>query len=140
MGGWIFLGIIFFIALVYLVVMRRVESGRIEKKFEKKDILLTSYGVNYFGLSSEESRLLRSSGVLVLLKSGLYYRAKFLKRELFIPGSRIKALRVVEFHKGKPLYQKAVAIDFINKDGNPDTAVFRIPFPDKWLGAISKIR
>lgn len=138
MAGWIFLSIVFFTILAFMVVMRRIESSRIEKKFNGKDIVITSYGVNYFGLSSEKGRIPRSSGILVLLKDAIYYRARFTRRELLIPGKSIRALKIVETHKGKPLYQKSIAIDFINNNGNLDTAAFRIPFPAQWLGAIKK--
>ncbi len=138
MAGWIFLSIVFFAVLAFLVIMRRIESSRIERKFNKDEVVITSYGVNYFGLSSEKGRIPRSSGILVLLKDAIYYRARFSKRELLIPGKSIRSLKIVETHKGKPLYQKSIAIDFINNDGTLDTAAFRIPFPAQWLGAIKR--
>ena len=135
--GWGIFSALFFGLLVFIVLMRRVESRRIENKFKKESIIISSYGVNYFGLSSEPGGPARSAGTLVLLRDGLYYRARFRKKELFIPGDAITAIRIVETHKGKPLYQKVVAIVF-RQDENEVSACFRIPFPDQWIGAIRK--
>ena len=135
-AGFVILGAVFFGILFFLVFMRRVESKRIESKFDKKNIIFSSYGVNYFGLVSESGGPARSSGILTLLKDGIYYRARFTRRELYIRRQSITSIRIVETYKGKPLYQKAVAIGFINDEGRDDTAVFRIPYPDQWIGAI----
>jgi len=135
-GGWVFLAVIFFGLIFFLVVMRRIEARRIEKKFNLERVVLTSYGVNYFGLKSEKGGPARSSGALVLLNNGLYYRARLSRRELFIPAGAITSLRIVDSHKGKPLYQHAVSIVFLNNRGEEDSAVFRMPFPGQWLEAI----
>jgi len=137
MLGWGIFAALFFGLLVFIVLMRRVESRRIEKRFDKDSIIISSYGVNYFGLSSEAGGPARSAGTLVLLKDGIYYRARFRKKELFIPGDAITAIRIVETHKGKPLYQKAIAVVF-RRDKDEVSACFRIPFPDQWIGAIRK--
>jgi hypothetical protein len=134
--GMVSLAVVFFGVLFFLVFMRKIESKRIENKFDRKNIIVSSYGVNYFGLSSERGGPARSSGILVLLRDGIFYRARFAKKELFIPGCSITSIRIVETHKGRPLYQKAVAIDFLSKEGKNDTAAFRIPYPDQWIGAI----
>lgn len=117
--------------------MRSVESRRVHNKFSSDSILLTAFGVNYFGLSSEPGKPLRSAGSLVLVREGLYYRARFLKREVFIPGENITSLEVVDYHKGVNLHQKALAVNFRNKEkGSPDRAVLRIPYPNNWITAI----
>ncbi|MFP4617221.1 MAG: hypothetical protein ACLFMZ_00130 [Spirochaetaceae bacterium] len=135
--SWLIMGFIIFGLIIFLAVMRSVESRRVHNKFSSDSILLTAFGVNYFGLSSEPGKPLRSAGSLVLVRDGLYYRARFLKREVFIPGDTISSLEVVDYHKGINLHQKALAINFRNKDkGSPDRAVFRIPYPNNWITAI----
>ncbi len=136
--GWltfalVFLGIIFFLAFI-----RQRESKRILEKFDEDNIIITAFGVNYFGLESEKGGPLRSSGALVLLKDGLYYRARYLKRELFIKGNSITYIGISDVHKGKPLYQNAVIIQFLNDEGKEDKAAFRMPYPNHWLVAIRK--
>lgn len=134
--GWLafalfFLGIIFFMAY-----NRQRESRRILKKFDDKDIVLTSFGANYFGLESQKGGPLRSSGALVLLKDAIYYRARYLNREIMIKGNSITYIGISDVHKGKPLYQNAVIIRFINEEGKEDKAAFRMPYPNHWLSAI----
>jgi hypothetical protein len=126
-----FLGIIF-----YLAYMRQRESKRITEKFDKNDIIITSFGVNYYGLESEPGGPLRSAGALVLLKSGIWYRARYAKRELFIPGSAITYIGVTNIHKGKDLHQTVVVLQFLNQEGKEEKAAFRIPYPAQWVSAI----
>jgi len=135
-GGWAVLALLFFGIIFFLFFMRRIEAGRIEKKFNAGRVIITSYGVNYFGLRSEKGGPARSTGALVLLKDGVYYRARFSKKELFIPAGAITSILIVGSHKGKPLYQHAVSIVFLNKQGKEDSAVFRMPFPGQWIEAI----
>ncbi len=136
--GWLvfaigFLGIIFFLAVV-----RQRESKRIMEKFNEDDIIITSFGVNYFGLESEKGGPLRSSGALVLLKHGLYYRARYRKIELYIKKGTITYIGISDVHKKKPLYQNAVVIKFIGDNGKEEKAAFRMPYPNQWMMAISK--
>jgi hypothetical protein len=127
----LFLGIIF-----YLAYMRQRETKRITDKFDKQDIIITSFGVNYYGLESEPGGPLRSAGVLVLLKDGIYYRARFANRELVISGSAITYIGVTNVHKGKDLHQSVVVLQFLNQDGKEEKAAFRIPYPAQWVAAI----
>ncbi len=129
----LFLGVIF-----YLAYMRQRETKRIADKFDKNDIIITSFGVNYYGLESEPGGPLRSAGALVLLKNGIYYRARFAKRELFIPGSSITYIGVTDVHKGKALHQPVAVIRFLNQVGKEEKAAFRVPYPAQWLEAIKK--
>ena len=136
--GWLvfalgFLGVIFFLAVV-----RQRESKRIMEKFNEEDIIITSFGVNYFGLESEKGGPLRSSGALVLLKHGLYYRARYRKIELYIKKGSITYIGISDVHKNKPLYQNAVIIKFISDEGKEEKAAFRIPYPNQWMMAINK--
>jgi hypothetical protein len=127
----VFLGIIF-----YLAYMRQKETRRITRKFPAEQIVLTGFGVNYYGLESEPGRPLRSSGVLVLLRDALYYRARFARRELTIPGPAITYIGVTDMHKNRPLHQSVVSIRFLGPEGREEKAAFRIPYPAQWVAAI----
>jgi hypothetical protein len=134
--NWLVFALIFLGVIFFLSYMRQRETRRITEKFDKNDIVITSFGVNYFGLESEPGGLLRSSGALVLLKDGIYYRARFANRELFIPGSAITYIGVTDTHKGKNLHQSAVVLQFLNRSGKEEKSVFRIPYPAQWIAAI----
>jgi len=134
--SWLVFALLFLAVLLYLVILRNREARRIGEKFPREQIVLTSFGVNYFGLESEPGSPLRSVGALVLLKDSLYYRARFANRELTIPGAAITHIGVTDTHKGKPLHQYVVAIRFLNAEGKEEKAAFRIPLPAQWTAAI----
>jgi hypothetical protein len=136
--SWLFFALVFFGVIVFLAVMRRIEIKRIMDKFDRDEIRLMSFGINYFGLESEPGKLLNSSGAMVLHKDGLYYRARYSGRELFIPGGTITNIEVTDNHKGKALHQNVLAIVFINTEGKVDRAAFRIPHPARWVQAIKE--
>jgi len=134
--NWLVFALLFLGLLLFLALLRNREARRISEKFPRDRIVLTSFGVNYFGLESEPGRPLRSVGALVLLRDGLYYRARFANRELTIPGAAITHIGVTDTHKGRPLHQYVVAIRFLNADGQEQKAAFRIPLPAQWTAAI----
>jgi hypothetical protein len=134
--NWLIFALIFIGVIFYLAYMRQRETKRITDKFDKAQIIITSFGVNYYGLESEPGGPLRSAGALVLLKDGIYYRARFAKRELYIQGSAITYIGVTNVHKGKDLHQTVVVLQFLNPEGREDKAAFRIPYPGQWVGAI----
>lgn len=134
--SWLILALIFMGIIFYLAYMRQKETRRITRKFPPEQIILTGFGVNYYGLESEPGRPLRSSGALVLLRDALYYRARFAQREITIPGAAITHIGVTDTHKDKPLHQNVVAIRFIGPDGREEKAAFRIPYPAQWVTAI----
>jgi hypothetical protein len=135
-SNWLIFAVLFILIMFYLVYMRQRESKRITDKFDKNEIIITSFGVNYYGLESEPGGPLRSAGALVLLKSGIYYRARYSKRELFIPGSAITYIGVTNVHKRKDLHQTVVVLQFLNEDGKEEKAAFRMPYPAQWIAAI----
>lgn len=131
---WVVLGPFFAAVIVYLVIVRRIEAQRIERKFPHGEVLLSSFGVNCYGLRSEPGGPARSSGALVLSKEMIYYRARFSKRELTIPIDSITTIDIIESFKGRPLYTKAIQFRFERADGE-EAAAFRIPYPDRWIVA-----
>jgi len=134
--SWLVFALVFMGIVFYLAYMRQHETRRITRKFPSEQIILTGFGVNYYGLDSEPGRPLRSSGALVLLRDALYYRARFSRVELTIPGKAITYIGVTDMHKNKPLHQNVVAIRFMGPEGQEEKAAFRIPYPAQWVAAI----
>lgn len=129
-----------FMSIVFLIAfIRNMESRRIRSKYQQNEILLSSFGVQFYGVESVPGKPLRSTGTLVMTQKELYYRAKFMNRELTIPGEAISSLSVIDTFKGKLMYVKVIAVNFINSDGERDRAVFRIPYPERWNAAIRKV-
>jgi hypothetical protein len=134
--SWLIFALLFLGVIFYLAYMRQRETKRITDKFDKERIVITSFGVNYYGLESEPGGPLRSAGALVLLKDGIYYRARFARRELHIPGSAITYIGVTNVHKGKDLHHTVVVLQFLSAEGREERAAFRIPYPGQWVSAI----
>jgi hypothetical protein len=134
--SWIYIFLIFLAVIGYFSFMQRRDTNFVLAKFGRENILLSSFGVNYFGLASEPGGPARSAGILVLVKDGLYYKARFSKRELFIPGNHLKKIEIVDVFKNKPLHQKVLAFVFIDGEGKEDKTAIRIPHPGQWVDAI----
>jgi hypothetical protein len=134
--NWLIFAVLFILVMFYLVYMRQRESKRIADKFDRQEIIITSFGVNYYGLESEPGGPLRSAGALVLLRHGIYYRARYATRELYIPGPAITYIGVSNVHKGKDLHQTVVVLQFLSQDGKEEKAAFRMPYPAQWVAAI----
>ncbi len=97
-----------------------------------------SFGVTFYGCESDLSRFRTHTGLLLLLRSGLMFRTRFLGKEFIIPKKAIRSVSVGKEHRGKKLYQYVMKVDFINKSGNPDSAAFRVPYPKQWFAAIER--
>lgn len=98
-----------------------------------------SFGVTYYGCESSPGRLSSYTGMLLLLRSGILYRTRFLGREFRISKEAFRSVYVSKKHKGKDLFRYVMKIDFINKGGELDSAAFRVPYPKQWFSAIERI-
>jgi len=126
-----------FVAIVLAIAfVRNRESARLLNRFGKDAIMLSALGVYYHGRKNEPGVPLRSVGALALTQEGLYYRARYLSRELWIPGARISSLSVASEFKGKNMYENIVLIHFVDEAGAHDSAGFKIPHPERWSSAI----
>jgi hypothetical protein len=71
-----------------------------------------------------------------LFSDVLFYRSRVKKIELEIPGARIARIYHDRTHKGVDLHQSLVKIDYLNEQGQKDTAAFKVPYPPQWMQAI----
>ncbi len=133
---WIFIAIAFFGIIGYIAWMRWRDRKWIETRFGSRPILAMSFGVNFFGNATEPGKPRRSSGFLLLFSDALFYRSRVKKIELEIPATRIAGIYHDRVHKGVDLHQSLVKIDFLNEDGQKDTAAFKVPYPPQWMQAI----
>jgi hypothetical protein len=133
---WIFIALIFFGIIGYISWLRWRDRKWIENRFGNQNILAMSFGINYFGLTTEPGSPRKSSGFLLLLSDRLCYRSRLKKIELEIPASSIARVYHDRSHKGIDLHQSLVKIDFINSQNEKDTAAFKVPYPPQWMQAI----
>jgi len=133
---WLIIAVIFFGIIGYIAVMRWRDRKWIEKRFGSRPVLAMSFGVNFFGKTSEPGKPRRSSGFLLLFSDRLFYRSRVKKIELEIPAARIARIYHDRTHKGTDLHQSLVKIDFLNDRSQKDTAAFKVPYPPQWMQAI----
>lgn len=133
---WIFIAVVFFGIIAYITWVRWQDRKWIDERFGSHKILAMSFGVNYFGRATEPGSPRKSSGFLLLLPDGLFYRSRLKKLEVEIPASKIARVYHDRTHKGVDLHQSLVKIDFINSDNERDTAAFKVPYPPQWIRAV----
>ena len=133
---WIFIAVVFFGIIAYITWVRWQDRKWIDERFGGHKILAMSFGVNYFGRATEPGSPRKSSGFLLLLPDGLFYRSRLKKLEVEIPASKIARVYHDRTHKGVDLHQSLVKIDFINSDNERDTAAFKVPYPPQWIRAV----
>jgi hypothetical protein len=133
---WLLIGLAFFGIIFYISWIRWQDRKWIERRFGHQKILAMSFGVNYFGSAAEPGPPRRSSGFLLLLSDRLYYRSRWKKLELEIPGSRLVRVYPDRAHKGVDLHQSVIKVDFSNARNQNDTAAFKVPYPPQWIRAI----
>ena len=133
---WLIFAFVFFGIIAYIAWIRWRDRQWINARFDPKAVKAMSFGVNYFGLSSEAGKPKRSSGFLLLLNDRLFYRSRIKKIELSIPGNRIRRVTHDRSHKGVNLHQSVVKVVFENERQEEDAAAFRLPYPPQWMRAI----
>ena len=133
---WLIIAVVIFGIMAYIAWIRWRDRKWIDERFGNDKIVAMSFGVNYFGSATEPGSPRRSSGFLLLLSDRVFYRSRFKKLELEIPGDRIARVYHDKTHKGVNLHQSLVKIDFVNSQNQKDTAAFKVPYPPQWINAI----
>ena len=134
--GWGLARPLFLGMILSMAALRLSESARLRRKFPRARVVRTSYLVTYYGLESQPAGPLRSLGAVVLLKDGLYFRARVSGFELNIPAAAILNIGLSNTHRGRTLRQHVVAIRFRTSEGQGETAAFRFAQPGRWLTAL----
>jgi hypothetical protein len=133
---WILIVFIFFGFLCYIAILRRQDQRWINKKYGSDNVRATSYGVSFYGRTSDEGKIRRSTGVLVLLTDRLYFRSRRARLEIEIPGDKLLNVYHDVRHRGEELHQSLMMIEFINENNRKDTAAFKVPYPPQWIQAV----
>ena len=119
-----------------LVLVRRRLVRRIEAELGKgKVLLVTNSRLRILQEARARARLL-DSGVLILLRNGLYYHAWFNRKEVFIPGPAITYIGVSDAKSEAAAARGAVVLRFLNASGKEDGVSIRLLAPDQWVSAI----
>ncbi len=134
----IVLGIIIFGIVILMAVIRNIESKHLSARYSTDEIVLTSFGVTWFGQESQLEKPLRKTGAVALVKDGIYYHSRFGGLEAFIPAKSIKSIGTTDFFCDKPLNDTVIQISFKNDNSELDRMAFRIPSPARWIVMMKK--
>ncbi len=135
---WLLILLVFLGVVLYLALLRARERKWIANRFGEDKIIAMSFGVEYFGKSSEQGPPRGARGFLLLLEDRLFYRGRFKKREVEIPGASITKIHHGNTHKGVDLNQSVIKIDFTAPEGHEDAVAFKVPYPPQWISAMEK--
>ena len=116
--------------------------GRIMKHVRKElgqDSLLLAAGARvggYDGVANGAGSASPSSGILMLLSSGLYFHSWIGLREVFIPGPSISWIGVSEPPAGRRGERHRIVVRFLNASGKQDGVAISLLYPAHWVEAI----
>lgn len=133
---WILFALIFLGFLGYIVFLRWQDQRWINKKYGSDNVRTISYGVNYYGRTSEEGKVRRSTGVLVLLTDRLFFRSRRARLEIEIPGEKLLNVYHDVRHRGEELHTSLMMIEYTNEHKRKDTAAFKVPYPPQWIQSV----
>jgi hypothetical protein len=137
--SWLLFALLFFGFLIFVSWQRRMDKKWIQDRLGHRRILIESFGVIFFGLTSDSAPPRRIKGVLVLLADGLFFGRRVGLKNLDIPGDKIIRVYHDTVHKGVDIKQSLVKIDFLNELDNEDSAAFHVPYPPEWIKAIKEV-
>ncbi len=135
---WLLILLVFFGFIAYLAWLRARERRWIAKRFGEDKIIAMSFGVEYFGKSSEPGPPRGTRGFLLLLEDRLFFRGRFKQLEVEVPGASIIKIHHGNAHKGVDLHQSVIKIDFIAPEESKDAVAFKVPYPPQWISAMEK--
>jgi len=136
---WIALGLgiaIAALAAVFAVLRRRI-LRHVRRELGQESLLLAAGarvgGTN--GLSGSGQPPV-SSGMLMLLSTGLYFHSLLGLREVFIPGPSISWIGVSETSVGRRGERHRIVVRFLNASGKQDGVAISLLYPERWVDAI----
>ena len=133
---WMIIGLIFFGIFFYIAWARKRDRNWIEQNFRKEQIRALSFGINYFGKSSDPGKIKTVRGLLLLLSDRLIFRSRNGKVEVEIPGSKVTKIYHGTTHKGMDVKTSLMKIAFDIGAEEDDYASFKVPYPPQWMQAI----
>lgn len=133
---WILIPLVFLAILGYFAWFRRKDQRFIEQKFGLNNSRVLSFGITFYGVSSDHGPVKKLSGFLLLLPDRLYFRNRRTGLELEIIGDKVLEVYHDVRHRGEEVHQSLMMVDFINEKGRRDTAAFHVPYPPQWIQAV----
>jgi hypothetical protein len=124
-------GVLCGIAFVRWRLVRRVKS----EIGAEKILLVTTARLAPLAEDGNPARR-TNTGILMLLKNGLYFHSWLGQKEFFVSGPAITYIGVADKACGNAMVRPAVVLKFLNSLGKEDGVYLRLLSPDQWVGAI----
>jgi len=119
-------------AATFLFMRRRI-LRHVEEELGKDALLLAAGARVGESGNGENGGSPLSTGILMLLSSGLYFHAWLGEREVFVPGPSISWIGVSEAPRTEGL---RIVVRFLNAAGKEDGIAIRLLYPAQWVAAI----
>ncbi len=107
---------------------------RVQRELGREKVLLVTSSRLASLAAEHKTAFLLDAGILMLLKSGLYYHSWFSRRELYIPGPAITYIGIADGGNGHT--RGRVILRFLTTQGKEDGVIIRLLSPDQWVTAI----
>ena len=133
---WIVIATVFFGIIGYVAWIRWNDQRWIEKNVGRDNVIAMSFGIGYFGRTSDPEKPKRTGGFLLLKKDSLFFKSRKKNIELEIPGKQIVRIYPGSSFKGVDLHESVMRIDFFSETGEKDSSAFKVPYPPQWIQAI----
>jgi hypothetical protein len=96
--------------------------------------------VNFFGEKSKGMTQIRGNGALLLTKDYLYFQMWIPKKEIKIPLDKIENIEEVKSFLGKSKLRPLLKIDYIDENGQKNSAAWLVKNLQKWKSIINETR
>ena len=107
---------------------------RVQRELGREKLLLVTSSSLGSLAAGGKTHPVQDAGILMLLKSGLYYHSWFSRRELYIPGPAITYIGIADGGDGHA--RGRVILRFLTTLGKEDGVTIRLFSPDQWAAAI----
>jgi hypothetical protein len=129
------LAILFFAFLVYSRLRRKRELEWIEERFGGEQPVIASFGITFFGSETDPGPVRKKRGFLLLYTHRIFFRSRA-GLEWEVAADKVTGVDHGTSIKGHELNQSVMLVDYVNQEGRPDRAAFRVPYPPQWIRAI----
>lgn len=133
------MGILIFLAVIAMAIIRQMETRKITNRFTKEDVRMVAFATTFYGVESLNRKPQRIQGAMILTSDALVFQSRFGDKGYDLPLSAIVGIGTTDKFCNKSLYQTVVSINFKNETGSPDRVAYKIPHPVRWVTALRKI-
>ena len=136
--GWVglFLSIVLAAFVATFVLTRRRIMRHVEEELGSDALLMAAGARVGESGNGENGGSSLSTGILMLLSSGLYFHSWLGSREVFVPGPSISWIGVSEARDAPRAERHRIVVRFLNAAGKEDGIAIRLLYPAQWVAAI----